>query len=242
MTRVSLALPILLSAGLALGVGTPADAGGPQDRAEQKHGARRGPAPATGMVAGWVPNNGAAPETGHPGGTPETPLGDLWTFRCPAGGNVFVLVDTKDDLDTGTSCLDPVVQIFDARGQLIATGDDEIPCRHPTACGYQCPALYVPCATRVDRRGRARGSRHSLVVRDFGDATLNAPEACSKGGGYTLEVAVYDSEGRRLSPRWLALGGGPARKLPSWVRRAGIPSVGPALDDEGVPLEPLEKQ
>lgn len=201
---------------------------------------KKGPGPATGIVSGWVPNNGEICEGSNincpliPQWGNENYLGDLWTFECPKGGQVWISVDTKDDLDTGVSCLDPVVHVFDSQGNLLATGDDEISCSYPPVCGARCPFFSAECGSE---------KQHSLVVRDYG------ADGCSKGGGYRLLLHVFDGPcsnplgcaGYRLPPKEVNLGGGPGRGLPDWVIQAGFPAIGPALDDEDVPAEPVMK-
>src|SRR5207302_10917788 len=46
----------------------------------------------------------------------EQPLGDMWTFNCPEGGSVSASVDTKDDTDSGTSNIDPILELLDGNG------------------------------------------------------------------------------------------------------------------------------
>lgn len=151
-------------------------------------------------------------------------IGDLWTFRCPAGGSVSASVDTLGDYavtdgDGGfVSGLDPTLGIFDARGNLIARSDDEQACSVPTRCGAECPSVEVPCA---------RGAKHSILVRDAGIL----PE-CTGGGGYLLIVEVFNEAGESLGPRAVRLGGGPRRNLPPWLLETGLVGrQGPVVDD-----------
>jgi hypothetical protein len=156
--------------------------------------------------------------------TGEQPLGDMWTFYCPPGGTVVASVDTKDDADLGVSSLDPILELLDGDGVEIATGDDENGCTYAPACGFQCPAIRAACG--------GWGEAHSLIVRDFGTAGVG----CNDGGGYELTVDVFDSYGNELTPEEVALGGGPSRSVPFWAVEEGKAPVGPALDDENVPL------
>src|SRR3989442_14201262 len=71
----------------------------------------------------------------------EQPLGDMWTFNCPAGGSVVASVDTKDDTDLGTATMDPILELLDGNGIEIANGDDENTCTYPPVCGFACPQL-----------------------------------------------------------------------------------------------------
>ena len=152
----------------------------------------------------------------------EQPLGDMWTFYCPDGGTVVASVDTKDDTDLGTSTLDPILELIDPDGNEIANGDDDIACTYAPVCGFRCPAFRAPC-------GSSAGV-HSLIVRDFG-ASL-----CNGGGGYELTVDVFDADGNELSPDSIGVGGGASRGVPWWAVDEGKAPVGPALDDENVPL------
>jgi hypothetical protein len=165
---------------------------------------------------------GAAPVDGNHG--EEQPLGDMWTFFCPPGGHVVASVDTKDDTDQGTSTLDPILELLDGNGLELAFGDDENACTYAPVCGFRCPAIEAACGDG------GPGGLHSLIVRDFG------PSGCNGGGGYELTVDVFDEFGSELSPDQVALGGGPARGVPDWAVAEGKAPVGPALDDENVPL------
>lgn len=177
------------------------------------------PLPPVSHRSGWVPNVGVL-------GPGELPLGDLFLFTCPDGGAFRATVDTKDDLDASASCLDPVVEIYDGAGDLIAVGDDQLECTYPPVCGFGCPEVEAVCGAP---------GLHSLVVRDYGTAAVG-DEHCGKGGGYELTVEVSDAAGVPLAGDEIALGaGGPARDLPAWVRELGLSPTGPNLDDENVP-------
>ena len=165
----------------------------------------------------WVPNNGErkSPE--------QQPLGDMWTFNCKKGDTVTARVDTRDDLDTRMSCLDPVLELFSPKGEFITSEDDNVDCSIPQTCGFACPAIKHVC----EKQGE-----FWLVVRDFGFA----PEgACGKGGGYDLTVTVVDRRGRDVKPSKVKLGGGPFRRVPKAAVQLGKAPRGPALDDEDVP-------
>ena len=162
----------------------------------------------------------------------EQPLGDMWTFYCPAGGSVVASVDTKDDTDLGTSTIDPVMELLDGNGNEIASGDDENTCTYPPGCGYACPAIGGTNSTAQC----GAGGTFSLIVRDYG-----AELGCSDGGGYELTVDVFDAIGNQLSQEEVALGGGPSRGVPDWAVSEGKAPFGPALDDENVPIRSPDK-
>jgi hypothetical protein len=169
----------------------------------------------------WVPNVGLLAGD-------EQPLGDLWTFTCPKDGTVSASVDTKDDLDTEQANLDPVLNLVDGLGNLRAAGDDEITCTFPPVCGFQCPQVVrILCGDT---------NPHSLIVRDYGNATITGDQ-CAGGGGYELTVTVFDSEGNPVEESKVALGGGPAGQVPAWALELGlgIAPVGPAVDNGNVP-------
>jgi hypothetical protein len=168
----------------------------------------------------WVPNVG---QLNIPG---EQPLGDLWTFRCPEGGTVTAFVETKDDTDTAQSDIDPVLLVVDGQGNVLAEGDDDFACFYPPVCGYQCP--------RVDNIACGSEGKHSIIVRDFGDADATGTP-CQEGGGYNLTVEVFDSSGNQSSSERVELGGGPKRGVPPYALEFGKAPTGPALDDEDVP-------
>ena len=170
----------------------------------------------------------------------EQPLGDMWTFNCPAGGSVVASVDTKDDTDLGTSNLDPILELLDGNGVEIADGDDENTCTYQPVCGFDCPQLRdfaTPRSSRVACGDGGPSGLHSLIVRDFG--TAGVPHC--NGGGYELTVDVFDASGNQLSQEQVGLGGGPSRGVPDWAVTEGKAPVGPALDDENVPARSPEK-
>jgi len=155
----------------------------------------------------------------------EQPLGDMWTFYCPAGGTVTASVDTKDDTDLGTATLDPILELLDGNGSEIAFADDNLTCTYAPTCGYECPLITAfPCGDS------GSSGVHSLIVRDYGTS------GCNGGGGYELTVDVFDASGTQLSQEQVALGGGPSRGVPDWAVAEGKAPFGPALDDENVPL------
>ena len=170
--------------------------------------------------SGWVPNVGVL----EPG---EYPLGDLYVFRCSPGGTFNVRIDTKDDLDSAESCLDPVLEAFNVAGDLVALGDDDFACTYPPLCGHSCPLVAgVSCGN---------GGPFSLVVRDYGTSS-NTGESCDKGGGYELELEVFDASGQPVSVDQVAIGlGGSLRAVPSWARNLGFTRRSANLDDENVP-------
>jgi len=162
----------------------------------------------------------------------EQPLGDMWTFNCPAGGSVVASVDTKDDTDLGTATLDPILELLDGNGVEIADGDDENTCTYRPVCGFACPQLHDFNGNRRVACGDGGPSGlHGLIVRDFG--TAGVPHC--NGGGYELKVDVFDASGNQLSQEQVGLGGGPSRGVPDWAVTEGKAPVGPALDDENVP-------
>jgi hypothetical protein len=70
-------------------------------------------------------------------------VGDVWTFRCPAGGSVFASADAFPDRPVGEnafeSALDLVLEVFDGQGNPLAASDDDFECVAPIACGAGCP-------------------------------------------------------------------------------------------------------
>ncbi len=179
-----------------------------------------------GVWASETYRNSFLPNVGDIDIDEEAPLGDMWTFNCPAGGHVSIEVDTQDDSDQGRARIDPLMFLVDGQGNLVASADDNMDCTYEPICGFACPELdHISCGT---------GLRHSIIVRDFGTATTNN-RRCRFGGGYTLEIEVHDSQGNRLVGDDLGLGGGPLRSVPDWALDTFIAPVGPALDDEGVP-------
>jgi hypothetical protein len=158
----------------------------------------------------WVPN------------THSENLGDVWTFKCPAGGHVNVTVQTaEDNVALDLSTIDPVLEILDGTAAVLAFFDDDIECRTPQACGFSCPqARDVPCG---------KGT-HSIVIAHSGDSRGDNSDKCQIGGGYTLSVEVFDANGISQPASKVKLGGGPQPKVPNAVRGPGAPS-GPAVDD-----------
>ena len=171
----------------------------------------------------WVPNVGQL-------FFDEQPLGDLWTFVCPAGGTVTASVDTKDDQDNGQANIDPFLLLHSGSGRLIAFGNDDLDCSHLPVCGFRCPAVRAPCGAT---------NPHSLLVRDFGGATKNGAQ-CAGGGGYELTVQVFRADGSPVDAARVQLGGGPTRRVPAWALEEGKAPVGPALDDEAIPRSRAE--
>jgi hypothetical protein len=154
-------------------------------------------------------------------------LGDLWGFRCPPGGRVQVQVDVLGDIplenNVFASRLDPAVDIFDGRGNLLAQGDDELLCTPVLGCDAGCPAVSVACG---------QGARHTLVVRDAGFLP-----GCFGGGTYQLSIEVFNANRRSLSPGQVRLGGGVPRNVPQFVINEGFSGrSGPVVDDGVVPL------
>lgn len=148
-------------------------------------------------------------------------VGDLWTFRCPAGGSVDVRVDTFPDvaLNGGVfSALDPVLEIYDGRGNLLALGDDEVLCSAALFCDAACPAVTFACG---------QGVRHSIVIRDAG-----ALPDCFGGGSYELVVEAFGAGGGSRLQSSVQLGGGPFQELPQWLVNTGVTGRrGPVVDD-----------
>lgn len=205
---------MLVTAVVVLGLGTP---GYTDDNDDNDDNGVKGTIT---IRSSWVPNVGQLAED-------EQPLGDLWTFECPEGGTVSARVDTKDDTDTGVSDIDPILEVLDGKGNVLAFADDNVDCTYPPECGFQCPEVTsVPCG---------RGDSHSLLVRDFGTASITDIQ-CAKGGGYALTVTVFDHKGNPVAAKKVELGGGAEREVPEWAVEEGKAPVGPALDDENVPL------
>jgi hypothetical protein len=182
-------------------------------------------ASAEGIIrSNWIPNVG---QLNTPG---EQPLGDLWTFRCPRGGTVTIVVDTKDDTDTpdldSRSDIEPVFMVVDGAGNLLVFAHGETGCAYPPVCDANCPL--------VNELACGSDGKHSIIVRDFGVTTAATP--CQEGGGYNLHVEVFGPDGRSLPSRIVDLGGGPRRQVPGWALDLEKAPVGPALDDEDVPL------
>jgi hypothetical protein len=80
------------------------------------------------------------------------------------------------------------------------------------------------------------GDRHSIIVRDYGTASVSG-DFCAGGGGYDLLLTVYGPTGHEWSEESTELGGGSFRQLPRWVtlRLPALGPIGPVLDDEDVP-------
>jgi hypothetical protein len=167
----------------------------------------------------WVPNNG---ELTAPG---EAPLGDVWLFACPKGGQVTVSVDTADDNGKGPSGdgaanLEPELTVYNKSGTPIASGVTPADCTYDPVCGVQCSSQTVTCSKKSS-------ATYTIVVKDkAGDST------CVGGGGYVLRV-----EG--ASERKLKLGGGPKVKIPDWAAAEGV-RRGPVVDDGQVPPTPVQ--
>jgi hypothetical protein len=184
----------------------------------------------------WVPEVGELVGSVFPPNEFERPLGDLWTFNCPRGGTVNVLVDTKDGADRGEggveSNIDPQLRVVDGAGNSLAFADDEVRCSYEPVCGLFCPSVTgVACG---------RDGRHSIIVKDAGKGEVEGEEAearpCQGGGGYTLFIEVFRANGSPLSERQVDLGGGPRRNVPKYALDLGLAPTGPALDDEEVPF------
>ena len=147
-------------------------------------------------------------------------VGDLWKFRCPAGGSVFASVDIFGDIAVDNefeSALDPTFEIYDGQGNLLVQAHDNEDCNALSRCGARCPAAEVACG---------RGVNHSIVVRDEG----RVPE-CTGGGSYQLSIEVLNRNGGSLSAAAVKLGGGVKRTLPPWIVRIGLVGEGPLIDD-----------
>jgi hypothetical protein len=154
-------------------------------------------------------------------------VGDVWTFRCPAGGSVFASADAFADRPVGEnafeSALDLVLEVFEGQGNPLAASDDDVECAAPIACGGGCPVLEVQCG---------RGLTHSRVVRDAG-----VLEGCDGGGAYLLILEVTSEAGQSLPNSEVKLGGGVTQNVPPWIRRQGVAGRrGPVLNDGPVPL------
>jgi hypothetical protein len=196
---------IVVAALLALGISTLGYASGETDTVKRSN---------------WVPNVGERDFRAD-----EQPLGDMWTFVCPAGGAFKLSIDTKDDTDVGRADIDPLVVVLDGHGNVVGFGDDEFDCKYRPVCGYSCPAVETKCGN---------GAMHSIVVRDFGTANQE-DTLCQEGGGYELDLRVDDALGQRVREVDIKLGGGALRTIPMWALKEGKAPVGPALDDENVP-------
>lgn len=161
----------------------------------------------------WVPNPG--PDA------LDRPLGDMWTFLCPAGGKADLGVDTTTDTADGKAAIDPIAFVIDPNGTRIAIADDDTDCSIPPTCGFRCPRVHdVPCGD---------GGLFSIVVRG------TTGSGCNGGGGYVLNLSVRNAAGEEVSDADIKLGGGARRKLPRWADPTRELRQSPALDDEGVP-------
>ena len=150
-----------------------------------------------------------------------TTLGDMWTFVCPAGGSVQLSVDTMNDSPTGAR-IDPGIAVWDAEGNLIATGDDDFDCTYTPNCGFSCPAVDVPCG---------KGIQHSVSI-----FSVLPNQGCEGGGGYVLGVEVKNRLGRSFRESRVKLGGGVnGRGVPEWFDTGKGLKRPAALDDEAVP-------
>ena len=148
----------------------------------------------------WLPNVGERPGD-------QLPLGDVWTFRCLPDGSFSVRVDTRDDTDQGEAAIDPLLEVVDGNGNDIASADDTFACTFEPLCGFSCPSLdSVPCGL---------GDRHSLIIRDFGTASIGG-DFCEGGGGYDVFLTVISARGNEFSEVSTELGGGAFRQLPRW--------------------------
>lgn len=141
---------------------------------------------------------------------PETVgMGDMWTFKCPAGGTFDLLVQNRQD-DYGVSYLDPAFTVKDATGANVSFVDDAVPCNFTPPCGACPQALDVSCGS---------GGTFSIQVYEYGHCGTSA------GGGYDLSLEVSDSTGTPLPASKIKLGGGPKSKVPAWHSAASKPAV-----------------
>lgn len=103
-----------------------------------------------------VPDNGPNAQTGV--------IGDVYAFEANAGDQIELQVDTTD------ANLDPALQLLDQTGNLIASGDDEVPCAVPLVCQHTCPQIVqtIPAS-----------GTYFVVVLD------TASESCT-GGSYEV--------------------------------------------------------
>lgn len=160
---------------------------------------------------GWIPS-------GH---YDEGVIGDMWTFTCPPGGRVTVFVNTKNDTGTGQSNIDPSLEVVDADGNLLGTGNENVVCNFEPVCaplGGPCPLADIVCGS---------GNPHTITIYS------SPSDVCVGGGGYELSVLGVNRRNRVVRGETLNLGGGPVRTIPNWA--GGVGRRGPALDDEGVP-------
>lgn len=112
------------------------------------------------VVAGNLPDFGT------------TGLGDAWSFDVQLNGEVTLsAVSNQADL---------VLELYDASGNFLDAGDDEIACDGATLpCGFLCPEI---------RRDLSPGT-YFVVVRDFG---TTSPD-CG-GGEYILTIHTPGSD------------------------------------------------
>lgn len=158
-------------------------------------------------------------------------VGDTWTFRCPAGGAADVQVDTFIDVpfenSVFASALDPVIEVYDGRGNLVAQADDELQCTALSICEAGCPGIRFRCGT---------GIRHSITVRDAGVLV-----GCSLGGSYSLLVEVFNAAGSSRPQREVKLGGGVSQNVPRFILQDGlIGRAGPVINNGAIPIPPLD--
>ena len=155
---------------------------------------------------------------------------DLWTFYCPAGGSATVTVDTLGvPAGATTSALDPALHVLHdqygmSSSEVVASGDDEIECTVPPACGFDCPQVTFNC----DGDGE-----HTIRVFTFyGEGS---PPCGTEPGWYRLAVEVFDNlngTGTPLPEAEVRLGGEAVRRGFVW----GYLPAGPAYDDVLVDL------
>ncbi len=101
-------------------------------------------------------------------------IGDLYTFTANAGTQIDLRVNTTD------ANLDPMLFLISPSGSLIASGDNEVPCAVPLACGLACPQIAMTLQT---------SGTYSVVVLDSINTTC-------RGGQY--EVTADQTGGIRL--------------------------------------------
>jgi hypothetical protein len=156
----------------------------------------------------WIPSGQYAPL-----------LGDMWTFRCPPGGQFSVAADTMADNGFDSSNLDLYLEVTDATGALVGSADETNACEHASVCGFLCPTIGpITCGRGL----------HTVAV-------VSMPsDVCKGGGGYKLELTVFSRNGKPVRDAQTALGGGPKRVLlPRWAD--GVGPSGPLLNDEAIP-------
>jgi hypothetical protein len=151
-----------------------------------------------------------------PSGRYDPAIGDLWSFKCPPGGFFEVWADTVEDV-AGASNLDLFLEVRDSSVNYIIR-DDSFDCPVTPTCGFRCPYIgLLPCATGV----------HTIAVGSY------PYSGCTGGGGYVLNLYVYDRNGNLLTDTQTALGGGAPIKLPKWAE--GVGKKGPILDNSVIP-------